>query len=79
MKRGACIVGWAAVWSLFALFNLLLLSNRIEELIKLTLYSLLPIWVLTVIGGSLEIAELLRQRRRILSADGSEKKGNHDA
>lgn len=78
MKNLARWVGWIVVWLLFALFNLLLMTNRIEELVKLTLYSLLPIWILTVIGGSVEVAALLRQRRGGNLAVKTRNEGDHN-
>ncbi|MDQ7008611.1 MAG: hypothetical protein Q9Q40_15425 [Acidobacteriota bacterium] len=62
MKRTAIIAGWILVWGLFVLFNVLLLTGRIVALLYLTLGSLLPIWILSAVGGSLEVATLLRAR-----------------
>ncbi len=59
LVRGLTLAGWIAVWSLFGLFNLFLVTGNVRALIVLTLLSLPPIWVLTVIGGTVEIRGLL--------------------
>jgi ABC-type proline/glycine betaine transport system permease subunit len=61
--RWLTAAGWAAVWLLFGLFNLFLVTGNLRALIILTLVSLPPIWVLTVIGGTAEIRDLLRRRK----------------
>ncbi len=62
MRRKLEIAGWILVWTLFTLFNVLLLTNHVRELLWLTLASLLPVWLLTAVGGSVELAALLRAR-----------------
>jgi len=61
-RRVLNVVGWTAVWLLFGLFNLFLVAGKLRALIILTLVSLPPIWVLTVIGGTVEIRALLGRR-----------------
>ncbi len=57
--RLAARLGWMAVWILFALFNLFLITGNIGGLLRLTLLSLPPIWILTVIGGTVELRALM--------------------
>ena len=59
LTQGLTVAGWIAVWVLFGLFDLFLVTGNVRALIVLTLLSLPPIWVLTVIGGTAEIRGLL--------------------
>ena len=59
LVQALTVAGWIAVWLLFGLFNLFLVTGNVRALIVLTLVSLPPIWVLTVIGGTAEIRGLL--------------------
>jgi len=62
--KNAVIVGWFAIWVLFVMFNVLFAMNKLEALLWMTLASLPPIWILTVVGGILEIRSLLGRRGR---------------
>ena len=64
LERVLSVVGWTAVWLLFGLFNLFLATGNIRALVYLTLASLPPIWLLTVIGGTVEIRSLLGRRNK---------------
>ena len=54
------ILGWGLVWLLFVLFHWLYLTNQIVPLLWLTILSVGPIWILTAIGGTVEISALMR-------------------
>lgn len=56
--------GWSGIVLLFLLFNLFLMTSDAEGMLRLTLYSIIPIWVLTAVGGSAEIRAVLRRRKR---------------
>ncbi|MDP6934891.1 MAG: hypothetical protein QGG40_18365 [Myxococcota bacterium] len=51
----AALAGWIAVWLLFVVFHGLFFANRIEALLWVTLLSVGPIWVLTALGGMVEL------------------------
>jgi hypothetical protein len=56
----AAALGWAAVWILFVVFHLLFFANKLEALLWVTLVSVGPIWLLTAIGGIVEVRAVWR-------------------
>ncbi len=60
----ATALGWAGVWILFVVFHLLFFANKLEALLWVTLMSVGPIWLLTVIGGIVEVRAVWSQFRR---------------
>ncbi len=61
-------IGWGAVWLLFVVFHGLFFTNRLEALLWITLVSVGPIWVLTALGGMVELRALLA-RFRVLGSE----------
>ena len=59
----AAALGWAAVWILFVVFHLLFFANKLEALLWVTLVSVGPIWLLTAVGGIVEVRAVWSQFR----------------
>ena len=57
-RRVATTLGWAGVWVLFVVFHALFFTNRLEGLLWVTLVSVGPIWLLTALGGIVEIRRI---------------------
>ena len=49
------LLGWTGVWVLFVVFHVLYFSNHMKGLLWVTLVSVGPLWLLTAIGGMVEI------------------------
>ncbi len=54
-RSKAATVGWIGVWVLFVVFHVLFFTNQVEALLWVTLVSVGPIWLLTAIGGFVEL------------------------
>jgi hypothetical protein len=52
-------LGWAGVWILFIVFHVLYFTNHMEGLLWVTLVSVGPLWLLTAIGGLVELRGIL--------------------
>ena len=53
-------LAWTLVVLLFVVFHWLYLTNQIVPLLWLTILSVGPIWLLTAIGGTVEISALVK-------------------
>ena len=56
--------GWISVWALFIVFHALFFANKLEALLCVTLLSVGPIWLLTAIGGIVEVRGVWRDFRQ---------------
>ena len=62
--RLAVKAGWISVWTLFIVFHALFFANKLEALLWVTLLSVGPIWLLTAIGGIVEVRGVWRDFRQ---------------
>ncbi len=56
--------GWIIIFLLFFLYYIFFLGNMIEAMLYLILYSLPFIWLATIIGGTIEIIKILREKNK---------------
>ncbi len=53
---------WIFVFILFVLFYVFFFINSPALMLYLVVYTLPPIWIATIIGGTLEMAKIFRRR-----------------
>ena len=63
-RQLAVKAGWISVWALFIVFHALFFANKLEALLWVTLLSVGPIWLLTAIGGIVEVRGVWRDFRQ---------------
>jgi len=53
---------WVFVFVLFVLFYIFFFINSPALMLYLVVFTLPPIWVTTIIGGTMEIAKIFKRR-----------------
>lgn len=55
-------IAWIFVFILFVLFYVFFFISSSSLMLYLVVFTLPPIWVATIIGGTLEIAKIFKRR-----------------